>query len=229
MSRVILKLEKVNKHYRDKKRDLHIINDLELEVEEGEFIAIMGKSGSGKSTLLNLIGALDRPDSGSIYYDGKEINGFSETSLDSLRNEFLGFVFQFHYLLPEFSALENVMLPAMLAKKNDVEAIKKRAKELLEDVELGDRLHHKPAELSGGEKQRVAVARAMINSPKLILADEPTGNLDEETSENIHRLLKKINSEKKQTIVVVTHSSELAGICDKRFYLKKGRLSTSKD
>ena len=229
MSKTILELKKVNKHYKDKKRDLHIINDLELEVKEGEFIAILGKSGSGKSTLLNLIGALDRPDSGSIYYDGKEINGFSESDLDSLRNAFLGFVFQFHYLLPEFTALENVMLPAMLMKKNSVDDIRKRATELLQDVELGDRLNHKPAELSGGEKQRVAVARAMINSPKLILADEPTGNLDEETSENIHRLLKKINSEKKQTIVVVTHSSELASICDNRFYLKKGKLVTSND
>ena len=229
MSKAILELQKVNKHYKDKKRDLHIINDLELEVKEGEFIAILGKSGSGKSTLLNLIGALDRPDSGSIYYDGKEISGFSESDLDSLRNAFLGFVFQFHYLLPEFTALENVMLPAMLMKKNSVDDIRKRATELLKDVELGDRLSHKPSELSGGEKQRVAVARAMINSPKLILADEPTGNLDEETSENIHRLLKKINSEMKQTIVVVTHSSELASICDKRFYLKKGKLVTSNE
>lgn len=220
---IILKLENLNKIYKAKSEKLHILENLNLEVKTGEMLSIVGKSGSGKSTLLNMIGILDKPDSGSVYYMGKDVSKFSEKERNSFRNTSLGFIFQFHYLLPEFTALENVMIPAMLKNKN-IKEIEKRAKELLEEVELKDRVNHKPSDMSGGEKQRVAIARAMVNSPKLILADEPTGNLDEETSEHINTLLKKINKEVGQTIVVVTHSSELALITDRKMVLKKGKL-----
>lgn len=222
--KVILKLDKLNKHYKDKKRDLHIIRDLDLEVTEGELVSILGKSGSGKSTLLNLIGLLDKPDTGRIYFDNVEVDNLKGTNIDLIRNEMLGFVFQFHYLLPEFTALENVMMPALAKDFNKKAEIEERAMKLLEEVELGDRAHHKPSELSGGEKQRVAIARALINSPKILLADEPTGNLDEETSERIHELFHRINKEMNQSIVVVTHSRELAKICHRRLFLKKGSL-----
>lgn len=220
---IILKLENLNKIYRAKSENLHILDNMNMEVKTGEMLAIIGKSGSGKSTLLNMIGILDKPDSGSVYYMGDDVSKFTEKERNYFRNSSLGFIFQFHYLLPEFTALENVMIPAMLKNKN-IKEIEKRAKELLEEVELKDRITHKPMDMSGGEKQRVAIARAMINSPKLILADEPTGNLDEETSAHINELLKKINKEMGQTIIVVTHSSELASITDRKLLLKKGKL-----
>jgi len=227
--KVILKLDKLNKHYKDKKRDLHIIRDLDLEVTEGELVSILGKSGSGKSTLLNLIGLLDKPDTGRIYFDNVEVDNLKGTNIDLIRNEMLGFVFQFHYLLPEFTALENVMMPALAKDFNKKAEIEKRAMKLLDEVELADRAQHKPSELSGGEKQRVAIARALINSPKILLADEPTGNLDEETSERIHDLFHRINKEMNQSIVVVTHSRELAKICHRRLYLKKGSLHAEEE
>lgn len=220
---IILKLENLNKIYKAKSEKLHILENLNLEVKTGEMLSIIGKSGSGKSTLLNMIGILDKPDSGSVYYMGKDVSKFSEKERNNFRNSSLGFIFQFHYLLPEFTALENVMIPAMLKNRN-VKEVEKRALELLEAVELKERVHHKPSDMSGGEKQRVAIARAMVNGPKLILADEPTGNLDEETSNHINTLLKKINKEVGQTIVVVTHSSELALITDRKMLLKKGKL-----
>lgn len=229
MSEIILKIEKLNKRYKDKKRDIQILKDLNFEINKGEFVSVLGKSGSGKTTFLNMIGMLDRPDSGDIYYAGQNVSKEYSSKIDLLRNEMLGFIFQFHYLLPEFSALENVMLPGLIGKKKSREEIKKRAEQLLIEMKLGDRLDHKPTELSGGEKQRVAIARAMINEPKIILADEPTGNLDEETSEVIHNLLRKICKEKKQTIIVVTHSTELANITDKRYHLTKGKLEMLTD
>jgi len=221
---IILKLENINKSYKEKIEKLEIIKGLNLEVKEGEFLSILGKSGSGKSTLLNLIGMLDIPDEGKIYYNGNEIKSFKEKERDRMRNKVLGFIFQFHYLLSEFNALENVMLPAFIKNKESKIDIEKRAKELLCEMELGERLKHKPSELSGGEKQRVAIARALINSPSILLADEPTGNLDEETSSTIHNILKRINKTMNQTIIVVTHSNELASIADKRLYLKKGKI-----
>lgn len=224
----ILKIENLCKNYKEKKNKLSIINDLNWELDEGDFVAVLGKSGSGKSTFLNLIGILDKADEGNIFIEGKEINSLKEDERDKMRNELLGFVFQFHYLLPEFTALENVMLPALAKRNEDKVKLKERAIKLLEDVELGERINHKPSELSGGEKQRVAIARALINNPKIILADEPTGNLDVETSEVIHKILKKINEEKKQTIIVVTHSEELASVCKARVYLKKGKLEMSR-
>lgn len=224
MSKEILKLENVEKKYSGSVEELHIINNLSFSVEEGEFISILGRSGSGKSTLLNIMGLLDRVDGGKIFIGGQEVDKLSEEERDKIKNQMIGFVFQFHYLLPEFTALENVMLPALLNNFDKKLEIEKRAKELLEKVGLGERENHKPSQLSGGEKQRVAIARALINSPKILLADEPTGNLDEETSEMIFKILKDINKNEEQTIIVVTHSKDLAEISDKQLYLKKGVL-----
>lgn len=224
MSKEILKLENVEKKYSGSVEELHIINNLSFSVEEGEFISILGRSGSGKSTLLNIMGLLDRVDGGKIFIGGQEVDKLSEEERDKIKNQMIGFVFQFHYLLPEFTALENVMLPALLNNFDKKLEIEKRAKELLEKVGLGERENHKPSQLSGGEKQRVAISRALINSPKILLADEPTGNLDEETSEMIFKILKDINKNEKQTIIVVTHSKDLAEISDKQLYLKKGVL-----
>lgn len=224
INNIVLKMDKINKNYIGENETLHILKDLDLEVRRGEFISIIGKSGSGKSTLLNLIGLLDRPDTGKLYIDGLDITKAKDSEKDLLKNKNLGFVFQFHYLLHEFTALENVMLPALINNTESKKSIEARAKELLRVVGLEDRIKHKPTQLSGGEKQRVAIARALINSPKIILADEPTGNLDEETSEMIHSLLRKINKEFNQTIIVVTHSKELANITSKILILKKGKL-----
>ena len=226
MSNEILRLENIEKYYSGSVDKLHIIRNLNLSVEEGEFISILGRSGSGKSTLLNVIGLLDKIDGGKIFIDGKEVDVLSDLEKDRLKNKMLGFVFQFHYLLPEFTALENVMLPALIDDFSNKYEIEKRAMELLKSVGLEERVHHKPSQLSGGEKQRVAIARALINSPKILLADEPTGNLDEETSETIFNILKDINKNRKQTIIVVTHSKDLAQISDKKLYLKKGVLET---
>ena len=225
MNNTALELKKINKIYKGKTENIHILKDLDLVVEEGEFISILGKSGSGKSTLLNVIGMLDNIDSGEIIINGKKIDRSNAKHIDEIKNNELGFVFQFHYLLPEFTALENVMLPALLKNPKNKKEIEERAKELLREVGLGERFHHKPSQLSGGEKQRAAISRALINNPKILLADEPTGNLDEETSNNIHNLFKKISVKKKQTIIVVTHSRELSNITDKKYYLKGGKLS----
>ena len=225
MSNTALELKNINKIYKGKTENIHILKDLDLQVKEGEFISILGKSGSGKSTLLNVIGMLDTIDSGEIIINGEKVDRNNSKHIDEIKNSELGFVFQFHYLLPEFTALENVMLPAMVKGYKDKKEIEKRAKELLTDVGLGERFNHKPSQLSGGEKQRVAISRALINNPKILLADEPTGNLDEETSNNIHNLFKKINVKRKQTIIVVTHSKELSNITDKKYYLKGGRLT----
>ena len=226
MSNEILRLENIEKYYSGSVDKLHIIRNLNLSVKEGEFISILGRSGSGKSTLLNVIGLLDKIDGGKIFIDGKEVDVLSDAEKDRLKNKMLGFVFQFHYLLPEFTALENVMLPALIDDFSNKFEIEKRAMELLKSVGLEERVHHKPSQLSGGEKQRVAIARALINSPKILLADEPTGNLDEETSETIFNILRDINKNRKQTIIVVTHSKDLAQISDKKLYLKKGVLET---
>lgn len=220
----VLRLEGINKYYRGKIENLHIIRDLDLDVYEGEFLTVLGKSGSGKSTLLNLIGLLDKIDDGKLYIDNRDMSKASDVEKDEIKNLKLGFVFQFHYLLSEFTALENVMLPALLRNYKKKDEVEKRAIKLLEQVGLEERLTHKPSELSGGEKQRVAIARALINSPKILLADEPTGNLDEETSETIHEIFKKINKELNQTIIVVTHSKELAAISEKSLFLKKGKI-----
>ena len=220
----ILDLKNINKIYETKVEKLEILKNINLELNTGDLISIQGKSGSGKTTLLNILGLLDSPTSGEVIYDGINVDFKKENLKNTLRNEKIGFVFQFHYLLPEFSALENVMLPALVRKKADKEIVRKKAEDYLNMVGLGGRLTHKPSELSGGEKQRVAIARAMINDPAVILADEPTGNLDVDTSQTIHDLFFKINKEKSQAIIIVTHSLELAGITKEKFEIKKGKL-----
>ena len=224
MNNIIMKLEDIDKFYMETGNKLHILKKLNLEVKRGEFVSILGKSGSGKSTLLNIMGLLDKIDGGKIWIDDKEVSSLNEMERNNIKNHFLGFVFQFHYLMSEFTALENVMIPALLNNFKNKKEIEKEAKELLEIVGLAERMMHKPNQLSGGEKQRVAIARAMINKPKLILADEPTGNLDEDTGELIFSLFRKINKEHNQSIVVVTHARDLSQVTDRQIFLKKGVL-----
>ena len=224
MNNIIMKLEDIDKFYMETGNKLHILKKLKLEVKRGECVSILGKSGSGKSTLLNIMGLLDKIDGGKIWIDNKEVSSLNEMERNNIKNHFLGFVFQFHYLMSEFTALENVMIPALLNNFKNKTEIEKEAKELLEIVGLAERIKHKPNQLSGGEKQRVAIARAMINKPKLILADEPTGNLDEDTGELIFSLFRKINKEHNQSIVVVTHARDLSQVTDRQVYLKRGVL-----
>ena len=224
MNNIIMKLEDIDKFYMETGNKLHILRKLNLEVKRGEFVSILGKSGSGKSTLLNIMGLLDKIDGGKIWIDDKEVSSLNEIERNNIKNHFLGFVFQFHYLMSEFTALENVMIPALLNNFKNKTEIEKEAKKLLEIVGLAERMKHKPNQLSGGEKQRVAIARAMINKPKLILADEPTGNLDEDTGELIFSLFRKINKEHNQSIVVVTHARDLSQVTDRQIFLKKGVL-----
>ena len=224
MNNIIMKLEDIDKFYMETGNKLHILKKLNLEVKRGEFVSILGKSGSGKSTLLNIMGLLDKIDGGKIWIDNKEVSSLNEMEKNNIKNHFLGFVFQFHYLMSEFTALENVMIPALLNNFKNKTEIEKEAKKLVEIVGLAERRKHKPNQLSGGEKQRVAIARAMINKPKLILADEPTGNLDEDTGELIFSLFRKINKEHNQSIVVVTHARDLSQVTDRQIYLKRGVL-----
>ena len=224
MNNIIMKLEDIDKFYLETGNKLHNLKKLNLEVKRGEFVSILVKSGSGKSTLLNIMGLIDKIDGGKIWIDNKEVSSLNEMERNNIKNHFLGFVFQFHYLMSEFTALENVMIPALLNNFKNKAEIEKEAKELLEIVGLAERMKHKPNQLSGGEKQRVAIARAMINKPKLILADEPTGNLDEDTGELIFSLFRKINKEHNQSIVVVTHARDLSQVTDRQVYLKRGVL-----
>ena len=205
--------------------NLQVLKGLDLEIEKGEFVSIVGASGSGKTTFLQLLGTLEKSDSGEIFVDGKSVRQLSEKQLAIFRNQKIGFVFQFHNLLAEFSALENVCLPAFIAGKNKKSA-EKDANELLKMLGLENRLHHKPNELSGGEQQRVAVARALINRPAVILADEPSGNLDSKNAEELHQLLVKLNKEKGQTIVVVTHNAALANMANRKVEIIDGKLNS---
>jgi lipoprotein-releasing system ATP-binding protein len=210
---------------RDTGRDseLHVLKGIDLDIAPGEMIAIIGASGSGKSTLLHLLGGLDTPTEGSVLWEGRDIGECPEEELAKLRGSTVGFVFQFHHLLPEFSALENVMIPQMIVGKNRTVA-EEHARELLGIVGLSDRCEHKPGELSGGEQQRIAVARALANSPKIIFADEPTGNLDSVTSRQLFDLLHHLNNTQHQAFVIVTHSEQLAGEADRVFRMADGNL-----
>lgn len=203
--------------------NLEVLKGVSLTIEPGEILAITGKSGAGKSTLLHIIGTLDQPDSGEIYFDNELINNYKAKELAKLRNSKIGFVFQFHHLLPEFSALENVMIPSFIAKK-DRPTAEGKAEELLRFVGLADRITHKPNELSGGEQQRVAIARALINDPQVILADEPTGNLDTRTSEEIHELFLGLKATFNPAFVIVTHNLKLAKLCDRVLDMKDGLI-----
>jgi lipoprotein-releasing system ATP-binding protein len=205
--------------------NLQVLKGLDLEIEKGEFVSIVGASGSGKTTFLQLLGTLEKSDSGEIVVDGKSVQQLSEKELAILRNQKIGFVFQFHNLLAEFSSLENVCLPAFIAGRNKKSA-EKDAAELLKMLRLENRLHHKPNELSGGEQQRVAVARALINRPAVILADEPSGNLDSKNAEELHQLLVKLNKEKGQTIVAVTHNAALANMANRKVEIIDGKLNS---
>lgn len=202
---------------------LPILKGVDLEVKMGEIITIVGASGAGKSTLLHIIGTLDHPDKGSITINNVNISSLSSKKLSAFRNEQIGFIFQFHHLLPEFTALENICIPAFIAGKSKNEA-EKKAFELLEMLGLSDRANHKPNELSGGEQQRVAVARAMINSPALILADEPSGNLDSVNAENLHKLFVHLRDTLNQTFVIVTHNESLANLADRKVFMKDGQI-----
>ena len=209
----MLELIKVKKNYQTplEGQDLCVLKDITLKVSEGESIAVVGPSGCGKSTLLNIIGALDKPSSGRVLFDDSNLGQLDEKRLAKIRNRNIGFVFQLHHLLPQCTVLENVLIPSLVVeKRNSRKTVEERAVSLLERVGLKDWLYYRPGELSGGQRQRVAVARALINKPKLLLADEPTGSLDREASENIEELLVEINQSEKATLIVVSHSSKLA-------------------
>jgi len=201
-----------------------VLQRLDIEVVAGEMLAITGASGVGKSTLLHVLGTLDRPEAGSLTLAGMDVLRLSEAQLRGFRNHTLGFVFQFHHLLPEFTALENVMMPALIARRPEAAAAA-AANELLGELGLAERASHRPGALSGGEQQRVAVARALIQSPRALLADEPTGNLDRATGERLHELLRRLNRERGLTVVVVTHNEDLALACDRRLRLSGGSLN----
>ena len=202
---------------------LEILKGIDLTIDAGEIAAIVGPSGAGKTTLLQIIGTLDKPDSGTLLIEGIEPFRLNEKQMADFRNRHIGFVFQFHQLLPEFTALENVMIPALIARQ-PTSAAEKRAKELLDFLKLSDRMTHKPAELSGGEKQRVAVARALVNRPSVILADEPSGSLDTQNREELHALFFDLRNEMGQTFVIVTHDEQLATQADRIIHMKDGQI-----
>lgn len=214
----MLKAIQVEKSY----GHLRVLNGIDLEVSKNEVVAIVGASGAGKSTLLHILGTLDTPDGGHVYIDGQDVFSYSAKSLAAFRNRSIGFVFQFHNLLPEFSALENVMMPGLIREGAIEKDVRNKAFELLEMLGLSSRAEHKPSELSGGEQQRTAVARALINSPALILADEPSGNLDSKNAVDLHNLFFQLRKDLGHTFIIVTHNDELARMADRRIELKDG-------
>lgn len=232
MNEHILKLEHVKKILVTKSDGEVIKNiilpDINFKIKKGEFTSITGTSGSGKTTLLYLMGGLDKPSDGKVYLDGQEISSLKEEELAKMRNEKLGFVYQFHFLLPEFTALENVMMPMLARGKSSIPIARKRAKKLLDEMNLGDKLNSKPNQLSGGQQQRVAIARALSNNPILLLADEPTGNLDSKNSENIYDLFERLNKENNQTIIVVTHDEHFASKTHRIIHLVDGKIDHDK-
>lgn len=216
----MIKVSNLHKSY----EDLDVLKDVNLHIKKGEIVSIVGKSGAGKSTLLHILGTLDRHDRGELLINNVATQNLNDKELASFRNKEIGFVFQFHHLLPEFTALENVCIPAYIKKTSDAEA-KKRAKELLNFLGLKNRLTHKPSQLSGGEQQRVAVARALVNQPAIVLADEPSGNLDSVTSEELHQLFFDLRKEFDQTFVIVTHNEELAAMSDRCLKMQDGTIA----
>lgn len=229
----MLEAKNIHKIYYHDKQALAVLKGVDLEIEKGKFIALVGPSGAGKSTLLHILGGLDSPSQGEVIYAGENIYRLSDSALARVRNEKIGFVFQFYHLLPEFNVLENVLLPALISVKRKTPCLsgrqenvklKEKALELLNKVGLGQRVTHFPGQLSGGEKQRVAIARGLMNNPGLLLCDEPTGNLDSESGQEIVSLISKINRQNLMTVVLVTHNPELAKIADKIYHLRDGVL-----
>jgi lipoprotein-releasing system ATP-binding protein len=222
----VLSCQNLCKSYTQGDTEINVLDQINFEVRPGARIAVVGVSGAGKSTLLHLLGGLDKPVSGQVWIDGLEIAGLNEKALGKLRNRTLGFVYQFHHLLPEFSALENVAMPLLIAGIDRGQAYQ-QASQMLERVALGQRLQHKPSELSGGERQRAAIARALVNSPKCVLADEPTGNLDTRTASRVYDLFIELNEELSTSLVMVTHDESIAARMDQVWHLSEGQLQLS--
>jgi lipoprotein-releasing system ATP-binding protein len=214
----------IHKIYKTGASELHVLKGIDLKVEKGEFVSILGPSGAGKSTLLHIMGGLDEPSKGSMIFEGRDIYRLNGGQRSALRNAKIGFVFQFYHLLPEFSALENVAMPALIKRSQGHKVTRSQAKKLLKLVGLESRIDHRPGALSGGEQQRVAIARALINGPRLLLCDEPTGNLDSGTGQEIIELVHRLNKEEKTTVVIVTHEEGIAARADKVVNIKDGRL-----
>ncbi|MFN5371911.1 MAG: ABC transporter ATP-binding protein [Bacteroidia bacterium] len=217
----MIRIEGIRKSY----GALDVLKGIDLMINKSDIIAIVGRSGAGKTTLLQLLGTLDRPDAGKIYFNNEDPFLLNDKKLSAFRNSHIGFVFQFHQLLPEFTALENVMIPGMIAGKKSAE-LKSRATHLLEKLRLADRIQHKPSELSGGEQQRVAVARALMNEPELILADEPSGNLDSKNARELHELFLELRRDEGQTFVIVTHNETLAELADRKIVMEDGLIKS---
>ena len=223
MSDPLVSVQNVTKTFQHEGRSLEVLKGIDLDIAGGEMVTIVGPSGAGKSTLLHLIGTLDLPTEGQILYDGQDVTRLGSSDLAEFRNRSIGFVFQFHHLLPEFTALENVMMPGLIQGRRRFET---RAKQLLDEVGLSERLTHRPGELSGGEQQRVALARALLMEPKLVLADEPTGNLDSQTSASVHSLFFDLNRRHGITFLIVTHSRDFADMMPRRVSMKDGRIDS---
>ncbi|MGC8775662.1 MAG: ABC transporter ATP-binding protein [Chlorobaculum sp.] len=227
MAETILRLEGIRKEL-ELSRDVRqtILPNLSLEIFEGEFVAITGPSGSGKSTLLYIMGGLDKPTFGKVWLDGQEITGLDEAEMTVIRNQKIGFIYQFHFLLPEFSAVDNVMMPMLIRRKYGKKEIRERAMKLLDMVGLEDKYTNKPNQLSGGQQQRVAIARALANEPKVLLGDEPTGNLDSRSANNVYELFARLNRELNQTVIVVTHDEDFANRAGRRIHLVDGKIES---
>jgi ABC-type lipoprotein export system ATPase subunit len=222
---MILRTENLHKVYNNGTKSLHVLKGINLEIPEGMFVVIVGPSGAGKSTLLNLLGGLDQPTEGKVFLNDLDLYSLSDNQISQIRNKTFGFVFQFYHLLPEFSVLENILLPAWINNSNNFNQIKIKAIALLEKTGLAEKVNAFPQQLSGGEQQRVAICRSLINEPKILYCDEPTGNLDSQSGSQIISLIKELNKKNKMTVVLVTHNEELAKLSDKTFYLKDGILN----
>jgi lipoprotein-releasing system ATP-binding protein len=217
----LLRVRGLTKSFRHGGKELHVLRGIDFEIDRGEMVAIVGASGAGKSTLLHIVGTLDAPSAGCVMFDGNDVSRMSSRELAAFRNRTIGFVFQFHHLLPEFNAVENAMMPAIISRMAPAEA-RVRATRILQEVGLGERLTHRPSELSGGEQQRVAIARALVMEPRVLLADEPTGNIDSQTASDIHALFFSLNRKHGTTMIVVTHDERLAGKLPRRLEIRDG-------